>query len=201
MLRQETSVCELWLCLHFCLPVKTHIHYYLTTGSCFLHKNYHLAANFYMKLPSASSTGILEAIRCEQDTHSLFKNREGPDSPTQSFTAETSVEMVSSLMTLIQSFNHCSLLCSSPPFFLSFLSRGGDFASISLLSHWIFHKSVFLFSSSHTYARSRLSHGRVLTLIPSHFSHLSSSMFASILHSSFFLSSSSQSCFIPRMLV
>lgn len=95
----------------------TRAHYYLTTGSCILHKNYNLAANFYMKLPPVSSTGILDAIRCEQDTHSLFKNREGPDSPTQSFTAETSVEMVSSLMTLIQNFNHCSLLLlfSAPP--------------------------------------------------------------------------------------
>lgn len=29
--------------------------------------------------------------RCEQYTHMLFKNREGPDSPTRRFTIETSL--------------------------------------------------------------------------------------------------------------
>lgn len=158
ILRHWTSMSNIlncgYICTFDCLmnrasdnSVKTELP---STGNCsLLHKNCNPATNFYLNSPPAGSTGMLNAIRCEQDTHTLFKNREGPDSPTQSFTAETSVEMVSSLMTLIQNFNRCSLLLlfSAPPPLSSspFSLQGGDFASISLLSHWIFHKS-FIFS-------------------------------------------------------
>lgn len=89
--------------------------------------------------------------------------------------------MVSCLMTLIQDFNHCSILLlfpAPPPFSsssslclsLSLSLQGGDFTSISLLSHWIFHKSTFsppLNTHTHTLLTfSRMSsHFHSLTLL------------------------------------
>lgn len=153
--------------------------------------------SFYTCSPPASSTGTLDAIRCERYTHALFKNREGPDSPTRRFAVwDLSVEMVSSLMTLIQNFNHYSflLLFSAPPPRSLSLSREGILRLYSLLSHWIFHKSTS--PCTHTHTADFLTD--VLSLSFPHALHICHlSCFVSVFHSSlFFWSSSSQSYFL-----
>lgn len=128
--------------------------------------------SFYTCSPPASSTGTLDAIRCERYTHALFKNREGPDSPTRRFAVwDLSVEMVSSLMTLIQNFNHYSflLLFSAPPPRSLSLSPGRGFCAYIVFYHTEYFTKALLLAHIHTlptFSRT-CSHFHSLTLFTS----------------------------------
>lgn len=111
--------------------------------------------------PPIGSTGMLNAIRCEQYTHTLFKNRESPHSPTQSLTAETFLLKWSPVLWLLSKTSITDPFSSSSQLRLSSPSlRGRDFASITLN---ISQNHLLLFFSQLTHTESWLSHGSLLS--------------------------------------
>lgn len=136
---------------------------------------------FYTCSPPASSAGILDAIRREQYTHTPFKNREGPDSPTRRLTLETSLLKWSLALWLL------SKTSITTPFSSSSLLREGILCLYSLLSHWIFHKSTFFPLLAHTHTHTANFLTEVFSLSFPHALHICHlQCFVSIFHSSLF---------------